>query len=175
MRIFGNALSRNEINPNFPRTNSSSSKDEYEGISRSVTKSQTLAGMFRTGRSSLQGRNLFALPMMSGPDPAITIGSLNSWTFSQIPGSALMTDDRKTRPRDPTGKTRLPGLAFLVYSFALVHCLRSLFLYRCLSTLINKPKINSEMRHDRRCLGERLSHISWRGWDESAVKSDLHH
>lgn len=64
-------------------------------------KLQTLAGMLGTARSSLQGRNLSALSMTSGPDPVITIGSLNSWTFSQIPGSALMTDDRETRRRRP--------------------------------------------------------------------------
>lgn len=60
--------------------------------------------MFQTGWSSLQGRNQSALRMMSRPDPAITIGSLGSQTFSRTPGSALMTDDRKTRTEDLTGK-----------------------------------------------------------------------
>ncbi|KYN33422.1 hypothetical protein ALC56_12134, partial [Trachymyrmex septentrionalis] len=78
--------------------------NEYEGISRSVTKLKTPAVTFQTGWSSLQGRIESALRMMSRPDPAITIGSLGSQTFSRISSSALMTDDRKTRVEDPTGK-----------------------------------------------------------------------
>lgn len=58
--------------------------------------------------------------MMSRPDSAITIGSLGSQTFSRTPGSALMTDDRKTGPEDLTGKRDyLELVAFfllLVYS-----------------------------------------------------------
>ncbi|XP_012524835.1 uncharacterized protein LOC105830196 [Monomorium pharaonis] len=76
--------------------------------------------MFYQKTGWLQGRNQSALRMTSRPDPTITIGSLGSQTFSRTPGSALMTDDRKTRPEGLTGKRDYLGLlAFfllLVYS-----------------------------------------------------------
>lgn len=147
--------------------------DEYEGISRSVTNSRNSRGNVLDRLVVVQGPNLSALSMMSGPDSVITIGSLGSPTFSRTPGSALMTDDQETRPEDPTDEQELPAYliyysfprALLVYAFFWPQSsvFRPLLPYRCLSSLINEPKINSKMRHGRGCLGERLSHISKRG------------
>jgi len=104
MHILGNVLSRGKINLDFPTTaagwtNMKESHDQLRNqkLPRECFR-QDLVVVTRSKQLQSAPR------MMSRPDPAITIGSLGSQTFSRTLGSALMTDDRKTRAEGLTGK-----------------------------------------------------------------------